>query len=72
MASRGLRDKPLIVSEYGVLMPSLYVCFCYDYAVGDAMVVNFPNRLFAGRGKKQPVDEVRYEDAKDTPFVMNG
>jgi dTDP-4-dehydrorhamnose 3,5-epimerase len=37
----------------------------------DAMVLNFPNRLFAGRGKKQPVDEIRYEDVKDTPFVMN-
>jgi dTDP-4-dehydrorhamnose 3,5-epimerase len=36
------------------------------------MVLNFPNRLFAGRGKKLPVDEIRYEDAKDTPFVMNG
>ena len=46
MASRGLRDKPLIISEYGVLMPSLYLCFCYDYEVGDAIVVNFMKRSF--------------------------
>jgi len=37
----------------------------------DAMVLNFPNRLYAGKGKKQPVDEVRYEEEKSTPFVMD-
>ncbi len=46
MAERGLRDKPLIVSEYGVLMPSLYLCYCYDYSVGDAIVINFMKRSF--------------------------
>lgn len=28
----------------------------------DGLVLNFPNRLYAGRGRKEPVDEVRYED----------
>ncbi|MDD4870663.1 MAG: dTDP-4-dehydrorhamnose 3,5-epimerase family protein [Kiritimatiellae bacterium] len=37
----------------------------------DAMVFNFPDRLFAGKGKKQPVDEIRYENIENTPFVMN-
>lgn len=46
MASRGLRDKPLIISEYGVLMPSLYLCYCYDYDVGNAIVVDFMKRSF--------------------------
>ena len=46
MAERGLRNMPLIISEYGVLMPSLYVCYCYDHALGDAMVVNFMTRSF--------------------------
>jgi len=46
MAQRGLRDKPLIISEYGVLMPSLYLCYCYDYAIGNAMVINFMTRSF--------------------------
>ncbi len=38
----------------------------------DAIVLNFPNRLYAGDGKKQPVDEIRYEEEKNTPFVMDG
>ena len=37
----------------------------------DALVLNFPNRLFAGRGKKQPVDEIRHENVKDSSFVMD-
>ncbi|MFC1497311.1 dTDP-4-dehydrorhamnose 3,5-epimerase family protein [Verrucomicrobiota bacterium] len=36
----------------------------------DAYVINVPNRLFAGKGKKQPVDEIRHENKQDTPFLM--
>jgi len=36
----------------------------------DAMAFNFPNRLFMGKGRKRPVDEIRYEDNKNTPFLM--
>jgi dTDP-4-dehydrorhamnose 3,5-epimerase len=28
----------------------------------DGLVVNFPNRLYKGLGRQQPVDEIRYED----------
>ncbi len=28
----------------------------------NAFVLNFPDRLYAGRGKKDPVDEIRHED----------
>lgn len=34
-------------------------------------VLNFPNRLFRGPGKQQPVDEIRHEDAPDTPYVLD-
>jgi len=36
----------------------------------DAWVVNFPNRLYAGKGKKSPVDEVRYEDGSNPDFKL--
>lgn len=36
----------------------------------EAWVMNFPNRLFAGEGRREPVDEVRYEDIPDHPFSM--
>ncbi|MFY9233263.1 MAG: WxcM-like domain-containing protein [Fimbriimonadaceae bacterium] len=28
----------------------------------DAFVLNFPDRLYAGKGKSEPVDEIRHED----------
>ncbi len=34
-------------------------------------VINLPNRLYAGEGKKGPVDEVRHEDDPRTPFVVD-
>ncbi|OGV64192.1 MAG: dTDP-4-dehydrorhamnose 3,5-epimerase [Lentisphaerae bacterium RIFOXYA12_FULL_48_11] len=37
----------------------------------DAIVLNFPNRLYAGKGKKQAVDEIRYEEEKNTSFIMD-
>lgn len=37
----------------------------------DGMVINCPNRLYMGRGKKEPIDEIRHEDDEDTPFRMD-
>ena len=35
----------------------------------DAYVVNFPDKLYAGQGKKEPVDEIRHEDS-DSEFKL--
>jgi dTDP-4-dehydrorhamnose 3,5-epimerase len=37
----------------------------------DGMVVNLPNRLYAGKGKKEPVDEIRHEDDDSSPFRLD-
>lgn len=34
-------------------------------------VFNAPNQLYAGEGRKQPVDEIRHESIADSPFVMD-
>jgi dTDP-4-dehydrorhamnose 3,5-epimerase len=34
------------------------------------LVFNCPNQLYAGEGKKGPVDEIRHEDRPGSPFVM--
>lgn len=34
------------------------------------VVLNFPDRLYAGWGKKEKVDEVRYENDPGSPFRM--
>ena len=37
----------------------------------DAFVLNFPDKLYAGWGKKEPVDEIRHEDDADAKFRMD-
>jgi len=39
----------------------------------EGVVINLPNRLFAGEGKKEPVDEIRWEEEemKDSPFKLD-
>ncbi len=34
----------------------------------EGIVLNFPDRLYAGWGKKEKVDEVRYENDPESPF----
>lgn len=34
-------------------------------------VYNAPNRLFAGRGKAEPVDEIRHELQSDSPYLFD-
>ena len=33
-------------------------------------VLNYPDRLYKGTGKKEPVDEIRHEDDPSSPFQM--
>ena len=35
-----------------------------------AMVINYPDRLYRGEGKKREVDEIRHEDNPDSPFKV--
>ena len=35
------------------------------------MVINYPNRLFAGWGRTEPVDEIRHEHDPASPFKLD-
>lgn len=35
------------------------------------MVTNYPNQLFAGKGKKEKVDEIRHESDQNTIFKLD-
>ncbi len=37
----------------------------------DGLVLNYPNRLFKGRDKKDPVDEIRHENDPDSRFRLD-
>jgi dTDP-4-dehydrorhamnose 3,5-epimerase len=35
------------------------------------LVINCPNRLYAGAGRRESADEIRHEEQPDTPFRMD-
>lgn len=53
-----------------VIVPSGVVHAYKNSGDTDGMVLNFPDKLFAGWGKKEKVDEVRYEDNPESPFQV--
>jgi dTDP-4-dehydrorhamnose 3,5-epimerase len=34
-------------------------------------VINQPNRLFGGAGRKEPIDEIRHENEPSSPFILD-
>jgi dTDP-4-dehydrorhamnose 3,5-epimerase len=54
-----------------VLIPPGVVHAYKNVSEVPGLVVNFPNRLYAGEGRKGPVDEIRYEDRPGSPFVLD-
>ena len=53
-----------------VIVPPGVVHAYKNVGDGDAMVLNFPDRLYAGWGKKEKVDEIRHENNPDSKFRM--
>ena len=60
------QDNPMIAT-----VPPGVVHAYWNVGETDALVVNCPNQLYAGEGKKEPVDEIRHEDVVDSPFKMD-
>jgi dTDP-4-dehydrorhamnose 3,5-epimerase len=52
-----------------VLVPAGVVHAYENAGAEEAYVLNFPDRLYAGRGRCEPVDEIRHEDI-DSPFKI--
>jgi dTDP-4-dehydrorhamnose 3,5-epimerase len=55
-----------------VLVPKGVVHAYKNVGASVGIVVNLPNRLYAGRGRREPVDEIRHEDDLDTVFRVDG
>jgi dTDP-4-dehydrorhamnose 3,5-epimerase len=36
----------------------------------NGVVINLPNKLYAGYGKEDPVDEIRHEEDENSPFEI--
>ncbi len=54
-----------------VLIPPGVVHAYKNISEEPGLVFNAPNRLYAGWGKKEPVDEIRHEDLADSPFELD-
>jgi dTDP-4-dehydrorhamnose 3,5-epimerase len=54
-----------------VLIPKGVVHAYQNVGGVDGIVINCPNRLYMGEDKREPVDEIRHEDDRDTSFVMS-
>ena len=66
--------QELVVSEDNpcvVIVPEGVVHAYRNVGDRPGWVVNFPNRLYAGNGRKEPVDEIRHESDPNTPFSID-
>ena len=54
-----------------VLIPAGVVHGYQNVGEVDGIVINCPNRLYAGAGRKQEVDEIRHENAGESIFRMD-
>ena len=71
--TRGHRQT-LVVGQSNpatVIVPPGVVHAYKNVSSVPGLVVNCPNRLYAGEGKKHPVDEIRHEDRPDSSFHLD-
>ena len=59
------QDDPAVV-----IVPPRVVHGYTNISDADAWVMNFPNRLYGGADRQEPVDEVRYEDVENCEYEM--
>lgn len=60
------QETPLLV-----IVPPGVVHAYRNVGDADAFVLNFPDTLYAGHGKSEPVDEIRHEDEVNSRFRMD-
>ncbi len=54
-----------------VLVPPGVVHAYRNTGTEPALLINCPNQLYAGWGRKEAVDEIRHENRLDHPFTMD-
>ena len=53
-----------------VIVPPGVVHAYHNLGPDAAYVMNFPNKLYAGKDKSEQVDEIRHEEDPTSPFLM--
>ena len=54
-----------------VIIPPGVVHAYRNIGTVQGWVFNGPNRLYAGKGKNEPVDEIRHEDDPNSQFILD-
>lgn len=54
-----------------VIIPPGVVHAYRNIGTVNGWVFNAPNRLYAGKGKKEKVDEIRHEEDINSPFILD-
>lgn len=72
-ATYGRRERLDLASEQGLIVqiPPGVVHAYRNRGKSDGLVLNFPNRLYAGPKRQESVDEIRHEDDPASPFVID-
>jgi dTDP-4-dehydrorhamnose 3,5-epimerase len=67
------RQAQVVGSEQptALIVPPGIVHAYKNVSTQAGIVYNFPNQLFRGRARAQPVDEIRHEDDPATVFVLD-
>jgi dTDP-4-dehydrorhamnose 3,5-epimerase len=70
--TRGVRQTARVgqSNPMAVVIPPGVVHAYRNVGEVPAWVMNLPNRLYKGPGRKEPVDEIRHEDAAGSPYVL--
>ena len=54
-----------------VIVPPGVIHAYRNIGLDNGIVFNGPNRLYAGEGKKSPVDEIRHEEADGSSYLLD-
>ncbi|MCL2624234.1 MAG: dTDP-4-dehydrorhamnose 3,5-epimerase family protein [Planctomycetaceae bacterium] len=71
--TRGVKMKLPVGESHPcqVIIPPGVVHAYKNTSEKNALVFNAPNRLFAGRNRECPVDEIRHEEDENSPFLLD-
>lgn len=58
-------------SPCSIVIPAGVVHAYKNIGSTQGWVINLPNKLYGGKGRKDPVDEIRHENDPNTPFVID-
>ena len=59
------KDKPVTL----IVPPGVVHAYRNISKTESGMVLNYPDKLYGGWNKAEPVDEVRHEDSQDTYYL---